>query len=39
MNDIYTDVTNRIIAELSAGTAPWVQPWAGVADPIPRNAL
>ena len=39
MHDIYTGVTARIIAELEAGTAPWVRPWSGSADPIPRNAL
>ena len=39
MHDIYTDVTNRIIAELEAGTAPWVRPWSDIADPTPRNAL
>lgn len=27
-HDIYTTVTNRIVAELEAGTVPWVQPWS-----------
>lgn len=25
--DIYTEVSNRIVAALEAGTAPWVCPW------------
>lgn len=39
MNDIYQTITDKIIAELEAGTAPWVRPWSGEADPFPRNAL
>ena len=39
MNDIYQTITDKIIAELAAGTAPWVRPWSGEADPFPRNAL
>ncbi|MEI7655460.1 MAG: zincin-like metallopeptidase domain-containing protein [Actinomycetes bacterium] len=27
MKDIYTEVTNRIIQSLEAGTPPWIQPW------------
>jgi antirestriction protein ArdC len=27
MRDLYQEITDRIIAELSAGTAPWVRPW------------
>ena len=27
MKDIYTDVTNRIIASLEVGTPPWICPW------------
>jgi len=27
MKDIYTEVTNRIIAALEAGTPPWICPW------------
>lgn len=37
MRDIYTEVTNTIVAELEAGTAPWVRPWSGGIDPQPRN--
>ena len=39
MNDLYQTITDKIIAELSAGTAPWVRPWSGAADPLPRNAV
>ena len=39
MNDLYQTITDKIIAELSTGTAPWVRPWAGAADPLPRNAV
>lgn len=39
MNDIYQSVTDKIIAELEAGTVPWVQPWSGESDPFPRNAV
>lgn len=39
MRDIYQDVTDKIIAELEAGTAPWVRPWSGKIDPHPRNAV
>lgn len=37
---VYSEVTDRIIAELEAGRLPWVQPWdrAGVAAGLPRNA-
>jgi len=38
--DLYTQITSRIVAELEAGTVPWVQPWASAAAPpgLPRNA-
>ncbi|MDA5193693.1 ArdC family protein [Govanella unica] len=37
---VYQEVTDRIIADLEAGTVPWVQPWgrAGLAPGLPRNA-
>ncbi len=35
--DIYSTITNRIIEALSAGTAPWVKPWATLG--APRNAI
>ena len=31
MNDIYQTITDKIIAELEAGTVPWVRPWSGEA--------
>lgn len=36
--DIYTDVTNRIIAALESGTAPWVRPWRHNTPNLPHNA-
>lgn len=39
MNDLYQSITDKIIAELERGTAPWVRPWSVEADPFPRNAL
>lgn len=39
---LYEEVTARIIAELEAGRAPWVQPWGtgGASGPaLPRNAV
>ncbi len=37
---LYSEVTNRIIAELEAGRLPWVQPWDSSAcgTGLPRNA-
>lgn len=35
----YDQVTNRIVAELEEGVAPWVKPWrAGSAVTMPCNA-
>lgn len=38
---LYQEITDRIIAELEAGRAPWVQPWAAASAPLsmPKNAL
>jgi len=40
--NLYQEITDKIIAELQAGCAPWAQPWgtAGVSAPLglPRNA-
>ena len=37
---IYESVTNRIVAELEAGAAPWVKPWAaGAASGMPYNTV
>ncbi len=40
-DDLYAQVTTRIIAEMEAGRVPWVQPWDGAAATtgLPRNAL
>ena len=38
MNDLYTEVTARIIGALEAGVAPWVRPWSTGADTLPVNA-
>ena len=39
---LYTEITDKIIAELEAGRIPWVQPWgtAAIRAPLamPRNA-
>ena len=32
--DLYSEITDKIIAELAAGRAPWVQPW-GSAPSVP----
>jgi antirestriction protein ArdC len=40
MEELYTTVTARIIAQLEEGRLPWVQPWDGsvVVAGLPRNA-
>ena len=38
MQDLYQTVTDRIIAALETGVAPWVRPWDGETDPVPMNA-
>jgi antirestriction protein ArdC len=41
-NNLYDEVTAKIVAEMEAGRFPWVQPWgrSGAAGPgLPRNAL
>jgi antirestriction protein ArdC len=30
--DLYAEITNRMIAELSAGNIPWIKPWRGEND-------
>jgi antirestriction protein ArdC len=45
MRNLYREVTDRILTELKAGTAPWIQPWKEIrqkgAAPValPRNAM
>ena len=40
--DLYSEITDKIIAELAAGRAPWVQPWGSAAGMaplgMPKNA-
>ena len=35
--DIYAAVTDRIIAQMEQGSAPWVKPWVGCGSAISRN--
>jgi antirestriction protein ArdC len=39
---LYTEITDKIIAELEAGQVPWVQPWGTAAAKaplaMPKNA-
>jgi antirestriction protein ArdC len=38
-NQLYQNVTNRILIELETGTAPWVKPWSATPGKnIPHNA-
>jgi antirestriction protein ArdC len=40
--DLYTEVTDRVIAALEAGTPPWRKPWSApgnVSPAMPRNAV
>lgn len=44
MRDLYQEITDRVVAALEAGTAPWVRPWEdrggnGVAVGMPYNAI
>lgn len=39
MKDIYSEITNRIIAQLEQGTAPWVKPWKAGTSGLPFNYL
>lgn len=42
-NDLYREITGKIIAELEQGTVPWVRPWRdgeeGPSLSLPKNAL
>lgn len=38
MNDLYREVTARIIEALEGGVAPWVRPWSTGIDTLPVNA-
>lgn len=39
-NNLYQEITNKIVAELEQGRVPWVQPWGKTAAPLglPKNA-
>ena len=37
MKDFYEDVTNKIVAAIETGVAPWVRPWS-LNDQRPKNA-
>lgn len=39
MLDLYQTVTDRIVAQLEAGTVPWVRPWNGSDGGMPHNAI
>lgn len=30
--DLYQEVTDKIVASIEAGTAPWLRPWADLAE-------
>ena len=36
---LYTEITDKIIAELKAGRIPWVQPWGTAAIKAPRRRV
>lgn len=38
MNDLYREITGRIVAALERGAPPWVRPWSSVPEAIPMNA-
>src|SRR5438034_996783 len=37
-DDLYANVTARIVAALERGVAPWVRPWSTAPDALPMNA-
>lgn len=37
--DLFGRITDRIIAQLDAGTVPWRKPWKGGTSGMPRNAI
>ena len=39
MKDLYSTVTNRIIAALEQGTPPWICPWQKDTSTVPRNLV
>lgn len=39
IDDLYSEVTARILAELETGAAPWVKPWTASGPVMPQNAI
>ena len=37
LSDLHQTITDKVIAALEAGTPPWVPPWKGGIDGVPRN--
>src|SRR5690242_13983612 len=37
--DLYQTVTDRIVAQLEAGTLPWVKGWSTSGSMVPMNAV
>jgi antirestriction protein ArdC len=38
--DLYTEVSERILAELQRGALPWIKPWSATAGQnVPQNAV
>ena len=37
MSDLYQTVTDKIVAALEAGTAPWIRPWSTGDSGLPVN--
>ena len=38
-NDLYKQITDKIIAQLEKGVAPWQQPWATIGGGLPMNVV
>lgn len=40
MRDLYREVSDRVLAELQQGSAPWIKPWSATAGQnVPHNAV
>lgn len=37
--DLYQEVTDKILAQMETGTAPWARPWTGTDGGMPHNAI
>ncbi len=38
-SSLYSEVTDRIVAQIKEGTLPWVRPWGSHAMPGPAGAI